>query len=130
MPSFAELYESLMRSSFALSGRVEIANEPSKLRACLFVSAAQLLNIFTFIFVYEAFPKQNFLPTQVALYVLPACVFIANLIYAHSKGPFDKQYSSKEGWRAARPALGYMVISIALFVMSASLLYSTPHKAG
>lgn len=124
MKRFAKYYETLLRSSFALSGRLEIGGEPSALRACLFVSAAQVLNISAFFYIYEVASKREWSHTGLALFAVSVCILVFNLVYFEAKksslvSESNRSFKREQIW----PIISYYVFSIVLFVLSAVLLY-------
>lgn len=125
MGKVIQLYGMLLRSAFALSGRFEIEHEASKLRACLFISAAQVLNISTVFFIYEAITNQELPHAGIVLSALSAFVLIFNLFFFDRLSPLlhDKT-DCKASWKEVRLMVAYFLISLVVFMIAALLLYN------
>jgi hypothetical protein len=118
-----EFCELVLKQAYVLSGRFSGGQEPSLLRACLFVSAALFINIATTLFAVEAFfgivvnlSKTTFVVTNFMLLV--GCSAFAMIRK-------DSILSNAENTITAkfRGFAIYVVMSLVLFGVSAVLLY-------
>ena len=118
-----EFCELTFKQAYALSGRFSGGQEPSLLRACLFVSAALFMNVLTALFALDALlgivvnlSKAQFVAITVMLLV-GCSVFV---VFRK-----DSILSEVENYAIVRSRgfIIYVVMSLFLFGISAALLY-------
>ena len=122
-------YLELLSALYCWSAKWDFEGQPSLFSATLSLSALNLINLITVVFISEALGASFDIPRAWAV-VVPACLFLANAAYARAHFPLLPHSSSLLSWRARRAAKLYVATSVALFVAAtAAFVWTGPSAA-
>ena len=113
------IYLSVLSSLYFWSAKWELDGQPSIFSATLYLSALNLLNVISAIFMAESLGASFNIPHFFAV-AAPVGLFLANSLYCRMHSQSITQLGAVPSSQARRAAKIYIWLSVALFVVAAA----------
>lgn len=123
MGEFVRIFDSIYRRAYIWSAKTGGVGEPSSLRACLFVSAAQLINLATIVFFCDAVFGFNVNLSKLMIILLSIALLGTNALIFQARKDKILENTSAQSHENCVASTAYFILSGVLFCVSCVLLY-------